>query len=40
MLAAFLPEEGALIIAQKAGWAPQPVWALWGREKSLKHVMN
>ena len=40
MLVASVLGEGALTIAQKAGWASQPVWALWGREKSLKHVRN
>jgi hypothetical protein len=28
-------KELLVIIGQKAGWAPEPVWALWRSEKPL-----
>jgi hypothetical protein len=28
-------KEPAIYIGQKVRWAPEPVWMLWSREKSL-----
>jgi len=28
-------KELSVPIRQEAGWAPEPVWKQWGREKSL-----
>jgi hypothetical protein len=34
---AILPpeKEPLVLIGQEAGWAPEPVWTLWRREKPL-----
>jgi hypothetical protein len=35
-----LGKEFLLSIKQAAGWAPEPVWTLWGREDSLVPARN
>jgi hypothetical protein len=30
-------EEAPVPIGQEAGWAPEPVWRRWRREKSLPY---
>jgi hypothetical protein len=37
----FTPREGAPgTHSLEAGWAPEQVWALWSREKSLATLMD
>jgi hypothetical protein len=37
----YSPEKESLIpIGEKAGWAPEQVWTLWGREKFPVPVGN
>jgi hypothetical protein len=33
-------EKAQVPTAQKAGWAPEPVWTLWRNEKSLAPAGN
>jgi hypothetical protein len=33
-------KEPPVRIVKKAGWAPEPVWSAWSREKSLTPVGN
>jgi hypothetical protein len=35
-----LGKERPVLIAQEAGWTPEPVLTLWRREKSLAHAGN
>jgi len=38
-----LYSRGKVLLAlneQGAGWAPEPVWMLWRREKALAHAGN
>jgi hypothetical protein len=35
-----LVKEPPVAIGEEAGWAPEPVWELWRREKSLASVVN
>jgi hypothetical protein len=34
------PEEGAPVPIENAVWAPEPVWTLWRRGRSLASVDN
>jgi hypothetical protein len=33
-------KEPLILTEYEAGWAPEPVWALWRREKYPTHVEN
>jgi hypothetical protein len=36
----YLPRKSPIPTEEKAGWAPQPVWTLWRREKCLAPPRN